>query len=142
MKRKQIHQIVKKGKADFFLFQETKIQSCSGKMAPSFWRDEGIDYFVSNSQGMSGGLLSLWNSRVINVLFSIRGRGYLCIKVEWEGKLYYICNVYSTCTISSKRELWKNQLDLKSRYKDGEWVIGGDFNAVKDGGARKGKSIG
>lgn len=58
----------------------------------------------------------------------------------WEGKSYYICNVYSACTISLKRDLWNNLLDLMSRYKDGDWVIGGGFNAVKYGGERKGRS--
>ncbi|XP_058740865.1 uncharacterized protein LOC131613190 [Vicia villosa] len=118
------------------------MQSCTEATTRSFWRDDGIDYSVSNSEGMSGGQISLWNSRVMEFMFSIRGNGYICIKVFWKENLYYICNVYSACVLSLKRELWKNLLDLKSRYTDGEWIIGGDFNAVKEGKERKWGTIG
>ncbi|XP_058754722.1 uncharacterized protein LOC131627879 [Vicia villosa] len=40
-----------------------------------------------------------------------------------------------------KRVLWRNLLALKDNYNDGEWVLGGDFNSVKNGGERKGRSV-
>ncbi|XP_058726606.1 uncharacterized protein LOC131597964 [Vicia villosa] len=35
--------------------------------------------------------------------------------------------------------MWEEILTLKEAYKDGEWIVGGDFNAVKDRKERKGK---
>lgn len=91
---------------------------------------------------MPGCLISLWNSSKIEVLFRFRGNEYLRIKVVWEEKLYYICNVYSSCVLSCKRDLWKNILDRKSYFFDGEWIIVGDFNAIKNRSDRRGTVAG
>ncbi|XP_058784312.1 uncharacterized protein LOC131659088 [Vicia villosa] len=40
-----------------------------------------------------------------------------------------------------KRQLWSRLLELKNRYQDGEWIIGGDFNAVKKRSERIGQSL-
>lgn len=69
---------------------------------------------------MSGGLIILWNNRIMEVLFSFRGSGYLRIKVRWKDKLYYVCNVYSYCVLSLKRGLWSNLLEMQSKFSDGE----------------------
>ncbi|XP_058774477.1 uncharacterized protein LOC131648765 [Vicia villosa] len=78
----------------------------------------------------------------MEVICSFRGTGYLGIKVRWQDSYLYICNVYSSCELSLKRELWRNLLDLKDKNRDGDWIIGGDFNAVKNRGERKGLSEG
>lgn len=52
-------------------------------------------------------------------------------KVECNGVVYYIINVYSSCSIKLKWKLWKESLDLKQKYQDSEWLIRGDFNAAK-----------
>ncbi|XP_058755940.1 uncharacterized protein LOC131629163 [Vicia villosa] len=145
VKRRRIHQIITSGKADVFLIQETKLRSCSEATAKSFWCEEGIEFSVTDSEGMSGGLIILWKASKVNVIGSFRGDGFLGIIVEskeFESKEcpLYICNVYSPCGLSSKRVLWKNLLDVKERFNDGEWLIGGDFNSVKNGGERRGRS--
>ncbi|XP_058741852.1 uncharacterized protein LOC131614256 [Vicia villosa] len=141
VKRRRIHQIISKGRADLFLLQETKLKSCSESTAKSFWRVEDIEYSISDSVGMSGGQIILWNARKMKVVCSFRGAGFLGVKVFWMDKLYYICNVYSPCSLSLKRELWKSLLVMKDRFNDGEWLIGGNFNAVKNGGERKGRTV-
>lgn len=141
IKRRSIHHIITKGKACIFLIQETKLKHYSVSMACSFWNVDKVDFTVSDSEGMSDGLISLWNYSKIEVLFSFRGNGYLGIKVMWEEKYYYVCNVYSSCVLSYKRELWENILDYKSRFYDGEWIIAGDFNTVKNGSERSGRIV-
>ncbi|XP_058757308.1 uncharacterized protein LOC131630545 [Vicia villosa] len=89
---------------------------------------------------MSGGLIIMWNSRNLDVVCSFRGVGYLGVKVILMERLYYICNVYSPCSLSLKCNLWNSLLVLKDRFNDGEWLIGGDFNAVKNRGERKGRT--
>ncbi|XP_058733278.1 uncharacterized protein LOC131604879 [Vicia villosa] len=42
--------------------------------------------------------------------------------------------------IVEKRMLWEKLLYLKSIFTDEEWVIGGDFNTVKNGIEKKGRS--
>lgn len=43
----------------------------------------------------------------------------------------FFVNVYSTCLGFEKRELWSELLNFKNRLGVGEWLVGGDFNAVK-----------
>ncbi|XP_058766452.1 uncharacterized protein LOC131640058 [Vicia villosa] len=109
------------------------------EIAKSFWASSEVGYSYSNSRGRSGGLLSLWNNEKMEVLFSFKGEGFLGIKLKWDLNLYYIINVYSSCDFPKKKALWEDLLSLKEKYKDGEWIVGGDFNAVKDGKERKGK---
>lgn len=45
-----------------------------------------------------------------------------------------------SCSLKKKKELWANILILKDTHRDGEWIIGGDFNTTKNQNERKGRS--
>ncbi|XP_058732644.1 uncharacterized protein LOC131604201 [Vicia villosa] len=107
--------------------------------ANSFWRNSEIGFSFSNSEGRSGGLITLWKKSIMDVLFSFKGEGFLGLKVCWKGDPYYVVNVYSSCVLTKKKALWERLLDLMRIYSDGEWIIGGDFNAIKNGRERKGR---
>ncbi|XP_058758566.1 uncharacterized protein LOC131631812 [Vicia villosa] len=109
-------------------------------LAKSFWYAPEVGFSFSNSLGRSGGLLILWNDKV-EVVNSFKGEGYLGIKVCWENEMYYVVNVYSPCTLIKKIVLWKKLLKLKETFKDGEWIMGGDFNAIKNCRERKGRAV-
>ncbi|XP_058775462.1 uncharacterized protein LOC131649721 [Vicia villosa] len=140
VKRRHILHSIDKGKADIFLIQETKLSSVFHYVVNSFWHKELIYYSVSDSVGLSGGMLILWKRNKFDVLCSFRGLGYLGVKISWKSNLYYIINVYSDCSREDKRLLWNSFLELKSVFNDGEWVIRGDFNAVKNRRDRVGRS--
>ncbi|XP_058742005.1 uncharacterized protein LOC131614439 [Vicia villosa] len=140
LKRRRVNTIIKKGKADIFLIQETKIKEFKDFFAKSFWSEQDIGYSYSNALGASGGLLILWKEGKVEVDSSFRGDGYLGVKVKWENHWYYVCNVYSSCSSEKKKRLWEVLGSLKEKYKDGEWIIGGDFNAVKNRRERKGST--
>ncbi|XP_058763699.1 uncharacterized protein LOC131637125 [Vicia villosa] len=110
-------------------------------MAKSFWSINGIGYSFSNSSGRSGGLLTLWKEDVVEVINSFKGEGYLGVKFRKNLNFFYLVNVYSSCDIDKKRRLWSRLLELKESYDDGEWIMGGDFNAIKKRSERKGRGI-
>ncbi|XP_058726536.1 uncharacterized protein LOC131597893 [Vicia villosa] len=109
-------------------------------LANSFWYSSEMSFSYSNSIDRSGGLLILWNDKV-EVVNSFKGEGYLGIKASWENKFYYVINVYSPCLLIKKIELWKKLIELKEAFKDGEWIMGGDFNAIKNSRERKGRGV-
>ncbi|XP_058784579.1 uncharacterized protein LOC131659399 [Vicia villosa] len=109
--------------------------------AKSFWCNTPIGYSFSNSCGLSGGLITLWKEGDMKVLYSFKGANFLGIKVLWKSHYYYIVNVYPSCLLSKKKELWEKLLELKEANKDGEWLIGGDFNAIKHRRERKGRAL-
>jgi exonuclease III len=75
-------------------------------------------------------MLIIWNSAIFKFLNSFFGYGFLGIKVEREGVVLYIVNVYSPCQISGKIRLWEELLSFKQQSAEGEWCVGGDFNVV------------
>lgn len=103
LKRSRINSIISKGKADVFLIQETKVVSMSDKVARSFWKHSDIGYSFSNSEGRSGGLITLWKMDKMTVIHSFKGVGFLGIKVIWKDDVYYIVNVYSSCDLVKKK---------------------------------------
>ncbi|MCH80366.1 LINE-1 reverse transcriptase like, partial [Trifolium medium] len=68
------------------------------------------------------------------------GDGFLGLCVEWKEGILYIIDVYSPCSFSGKRKLWNDLLEFKLNNEQGDWCIGGDFNAVLKAGERKGSS--
>lgn len=87
-----------------------------------------------------GDLLTMWRKSFVSVIFGFRGTGYLGIKVSWKNEIYYIVNIYSSCSFSLKRVLWMDLLVLINNHTDGEWLLGGDFNSVKSRNKRIGSS--
>lgn len=90
---------------------------------------------------MAGGLLSMWRYHSVTVFASFHGPRYLGSKVAWKGGIFYIVNVYSLCSLPLKHLLWSRLWELKNRHQDGEWIIGGYFNAVKKRSGIIGQSL-
>ncbi|XP_058726658.1 uncharacterized protein LOC131598027 [Vicia villosa] len=140
-KRRRINNIISRGNPDIFFIQETKMENISVSLASSFWKKPGVEFSFFSSIGAAGGIMSLWDSNTVRVLFSFGGRGYLGLKVVWREKQYYAVNIYSPSSLAEKRILWKMLLFLKTIFLDGEWVLGGDFNAVCNRRERFGDSV-
>lgn len=87
--------------------------------------------------GRSGDLLTLWKSGSFVLISSFFGEGFLSIHVSWRGRCVYLVNVYASCLLSKKRELWNRLRLLKDSFVPGYWCTGGDFNAVKKDSERK-----
>jgi hypothetical protein len=60
--------------------------------------------------------------------------------VEVVGNVLFLFNIYSPCNLEGKKKLWEELLVLKNLNGDGEWCVGGDFNAVLLSSERKGCS--
>lgn len=106
MKRRIIAQIISSGKAYVFFLQEIKLSSCLDAMVRHFWPNKVIDFSISDSVGLSGGLIILWKAGEMEVLCSFRGICFLGLKVVWKNILYYIFNNYFGCSLALKRNLW------------------------------------
>ncbi|XP_058775213.1 uncharacterized protein LOC131649469 [Vicia villosa] len=139
VKRKRINKIIKEGRAEVFLIQESKLEKVDQAIISSLWSFEKVGWSFTKSEGRSGGIITLWKEETVDVIMSFRGEGYLGIKVKWKEKIFYIVNVYSPCSLNLKRKLWRDLLEAKTKFSDGEWCIADDFNSVSDGSERKGR---
>ncbi|XP_058776931.1 uncharacterized protein LOC131651277 [Vicia villosa] len=139
VKRKRICQILSKAKADICFIQETKIRKMEEGIINSIWGKELCEWSALDSEGQSGGLVTIWKKGVIRSEFSFKAKGLLGINASWEGINCYFLNVYSSCEIAEKRILWNQLIEWKNKFPKGEWIIGGDFNAIKVGSERIGR---
>lgn len=83
-----------------------------------------------NANGMSGGLLSVWKSDIMEVMFYFSGDHLMGVCAKIQGNICYIVNVYSACSMARKRRLWVNLRNLKEDFEEEDRCIVGDFNAV------------
>lgn len=59
LKRRRINSLIKKGKADLFLLQETKISFMNEAIAKTFWSSLEVDFSFVNSLARLGGFLTI-----------------------------------------------------------------------------------
>jgi exonuclease III len=139
-KRRRLSQFIQKEKFDVCFLQETKKASIEKHLITNLWGHDDIQWVAKDPMGLSGGLLVIWNSDFCKLLNSFYGDGFLGVRVEREGEVMYLVNVYSPCSISGKKKLWNDLVCLKQLSGGGDWCIGGDFNAVLNAPERKGSS--
>ena len=104
------------------------------KLIRSLWGSSGFDFEFLPSNGLSGGILSVWDSVAFQKSDSVKGSGFLAIKGVWAllGKTCFLVNVYAPQQINDKKKLWKDLLSLRSTYVDAIWILFGDFNEVRE----------
>ncbi|PNX71762.1 cysteine-rich receptor-like protein kinase, partial [Trifolium pratense] len=124
------------------LLQETKRASFDDFMIHNLWGHKDVEWVSKESNGLSGGMLTVWNTGLFTFRYRFTGDGFLGVCVEWKSSLLYIVNIYSSCSMSGKRKLWSDLLDFKLNNEQGEWCLGGDFNATLKVGERRGCSGG
>ncbi|KAI5423367.1 hypothetical protein KIW84_046364 [Lathyrus oleraceus] len=126
--------------ADVCFIQETKIHAIDVIPLDSFWNDSLADWSSKWAVGRSGGILTLWKKNSFALVASFVGEGFLGIHVLWSGINLFLVNVYSSCFIEKKREFWERLVEFKSKFPEGLWCVGGDFNTVRVKAERKGIS--
>ncbi|GKV27391.1 hypothetical protein SLEP1_g36564 [Rubroshorea leprosula] len=95
-------------------------------------KEDDFDWVAKASNGRSGGLLSVWNSKVFRKNGVIEGENYLGVCGLWgeEDTVVYIINIYSPCLLMGKKALWE-ELQRLITSKGGKWCLAGDFNVVR-----------
>ncbi|PNX74096.1 cysteine-rich receptor-like protein kinase [Trifolium pratense] len=130
------------GAFELCLLQETKRTDFDDYMIFNLWGHNEVDWIAKESRGLSGGLLSIWKRDLFKFRYSFTGTGFLGACIEWKDSLIYIVNIYSPCSMAGKRKLWDELLAFKLNNEKGEWVLGGDFNAILKSGERRGNNGG
>jgi exonuclease III len=128
-------------KVDIVCLQETKMQNVTRELVQSLWGCNQVDWCALGSQGASGGILLMWDRRVVE-------------KVEdWVGCFSVACSfrsvsddfrwafagVYGPNIDSDRLLLWDELSNLMDRWEV-PWCIGGDFNAIRFPSERLGNS--
>ncbi|GKV44506.1 hypothetical protein SLEP1_g51682 [Rubroshorea leprosula] len=151
---KKIRELVTKERIQFLAIQETKMEAVDGKICRSLWGTDDMEWVTKPSNGFikkkkkkpsngnSGGLLCVWNSKVLKKEEVIEGDNFIGVFGLWgaEKTPVYILNVYSPCQLASKRALWEELQGLINSRR-GNWCLAGDYNTVRSVEERVGCTV-
>lgn len=109
------------------MIQETKREAIGEADILQLWGNKKPSWVLQSSQGFFGGMILMWDDDKLKDMFS--GKGFVEICADIEGRVFFITNNYSSCSLE-----WKKMRDLleelKRLNKNEEWCIRGDFNAI------------
>jgi len=143
VKQRHLKRKFQKEKPDIMFVQETK---CTNNNMENISKRLGkhIKYMEVASQDWEGGLVSIWDSKVINILSTEAARSYIAMETQMIGnsETYLCTNVYGPQKIEEKLSFLRSLLNLKLRHSSMMIIMGGDFNMIaslleKKGGIRK-----
>uniref|UniRef100_A0A2N9EXD0 Reverse transcriptase domain-containing protein n=1 Tax=Fagus sylvatica TaxID=28930 RepID=A0A2N9EXD0_FAGSY len=131
-KRRWIHNSLRMWKGDVVCLQETKMAYISIGVVRSIWGSPFVGWEFQASEGASGGVLLLWDKRVVEQLDVAKGEFTLSCKFKCveDGLEWMFSGVYGPNRDSDRRLLWEELAGIGSWWSL-PWCIGGDFNVVR-----------
>nr|GEV17234.1 RNA-directed DNA polymerase, eukaryota, reverse transcriptase zinc-binding domain protein [Tanacetum cinerariifolium] len=98
-----------------------------------YWGNFTFDYVYSESVGKSGGILCVWDPNMFQKINDTVSDYFIMVRGVWvsSGKRLLIISVCAPQDLSEKKMLW-DYLSIVIGNWDGEVVIVGDFNEVRD----------
>ncbi|OMO73971.1 Endonuclease/exonuclease/phosphatase [Corchorus olitorius] len=110
---------------------ETKTDLQKAKIAVSSWgfnHCEGV-----SSEGLSGGLLILWNDEVqVEVIYM--NKNLIFLYVVWGKRKFWLNCIHGHPNLQQRQQVWDQLIQCKQNIRDEEpWIVLGDFNQVVKG---------
>eukprot|EP00261_Vitis_vinifera_P032749 XP_019073992.1 PREDICTED: uncharacterized protein LOC109122143 [Vitis vinifera] len=131
-KRKMIKGVVRNQKADLVCLLETKVKDVSMQLVKSVGVGRFLNWASVDARGTTGGLLLLWDNRVLENL-EVESGGYSIFfrfRNCSDGFSWIFSGVYGPVIGSEKEDFWEELGAIRGLWED-PWCIGGDFNAVR-----------
>ncbi|GKA40565.1 putative RNA-directed DNA polymerase, eukaryota, reverse transcriptase zinc-binding domain protein [Tanacetum coccineum] len=96
------------------------------------WGNYSFDFACSMSRGLSGGLISMWDTSLFSKTNLWCDDNFIIVQGKWNHSdvTFYMVNVYGPQESSAKSSLWQRLHEFISNNQ-GSYVICGDFNVVR-----------
>lgn len=104
----EVREFIKIQKTDFACIQETRKEVIDEFLIRSLWGQNRCGWAYRESEGRSGGIISLWNLEVSSASSSWYMKGAVVVNGFWRSERIECCivNVYASCQVNEKIELW------------------------------------
>jgi exonuclease III len=131
-KQLRIRGLLKEWKVDIVCLFETKMEVITREMVRSLWGGQHVDWMYKGANGASGGILLLWDRRVVEKIDECMGSYTVaCMFQNVEDQFVWaLGGVYGPNLDVERRILWEELAGVMSVWEI-PWVIGGDFNIVR-----------
>jgi len=122
--------------------QETKLGVVDELSYRSLWGSSPMAFSFKPLVGASGGILTLWDSSVLDIWLSVNIDSCLVVKGSFKNNNVGFClaNVYAPCDSIGHQVLWDALSGLVQLHSEAAWCVLGDFNVVRSSGERRGRS--
>jgi hypothetical protein len=131
-KRVVLKNWLRKWKVDVICLQETKLDKVDGRMISSIWGNRFAGWEVLDAVNTAGGVLLLWDKRVVDRVDS--KVGMFSVSCRWkslgDGFEWVGTGVYGPNRDDSRSELWAELSEVWHQWSQ-PWCIFGDFNVVR-----------
>lgn len=73
-------------------------------MVDSIWGGGVCNFVSKDAEGLSGGMIIIWDTNVLEVFFSFSGVGFVgvCARKRRSSDVFFMVNVYSPCDWGGK----------------------------------------
>ncbi|KAH7840816.1 hypothetical protein Vadar_021954 [Vaccinium darrowii] len=106
VKKRFVSNLIKSKRPDFILIQETKLMQLDNYQINRLWYESEVQAAVAEAEGMSGGLVTLWNAQTFKAEEVITSRRYILVRGVFVGNFpRIIVNVYTLNETSVRRLL-------------------------------------
>ena len=132
-KRTVVKGLLNRWKCSVVCLQETKLRVVDERVVRSLWgRGRWVKWECLRADGTAGGILLMWDSRLLTCLdHAVGNHSISCLfKNEEDGNTWAFAGVYGPHLRSDRRELWEELSGIRSVWGT-PWVCGGDFNVVR-----------
>ena len=132
-KKREVSQLVREKCPLILCIQETKLAVCNNVLCNSLWNNSSVEYSYQPLMGASGGLLTLWDNKEVEVWSTIFFEHVLGIQGRFVKSRdeFTIFNVYAPCDSNRQQVLWQNLAAQLASLPDQNVCVWGDFNVVR-----------
>ena len=123
---------LKMQKVDLVCLQETKLKEVTCGIIRSLIAGRFVEWVASNVEGASGGILILWDPRVLQLVEVDESRYSLSCKF-WnieDNFMWIFSGVYGPTSNKNRELLWEELGAIRVLWRE-PWCIGGDFNVIR-----------
>ena len=140
-KQLQVRNLIQKWEENIVCLQETKMDLINRGVISSLWGGQHVDWLYLGSVGASGGVLLMWDNRVVDKVKEAVGRFSVSCKFKnvVDHFFWAFTGVYGPNSDRDRSFLWEELSGLRSWW-DVPWCAGGDFNVVRFPSERSGSS--
>ena len=125
-----VHNLLHTWKANLVCLQETKLEAVTRGLIQSLWCGWYVDWLCLDFMGLSGGIILMWDTRVLEKVEEVVGRfSVSCRFKEVSGFVWGFTGVYGPQGDIERRMTWEELTGVYT-WRDVPWCVGGDFNIV------------
>ena len=146
-KRSRVRRLSSQWKMDIVCLQETKLEMITPSLVHSLWRCPYVEWSYVASIGASGGILLMWDRRVVSKVEICQGNFVAAcfFRNVDDGMEWAFARVYCPNRDALRRQLWEELAELMCLWEM-PWCIGGDFSVTlfqneRSGGVQRRRAV-